>query len=65
MAALFHICPLFLELSKKYSYVGLVEQRIVISEFVDGVETTSNEKKAPVSMDRLQKGYCISDQRSR
>ena len=31
---------------------------IVISEFMDGVVTSSNEKKAPPSMDRLQKGYC-------
>ena len=31
----------------------------MISEFVEVVVTTSDEKKAPPYMERLQKGHCI------
>ena len=41
------ICPLFLELSKNILMGWFVEHRIVISEFVGVVVSTSDEKKAP------------------
>ena len=50
MIALSHL-PTVLGVEQKYSYGGLVEHRIVISEFMDVVVTTSNEKKAPPSVD--------------
>ena len=37
---------------------GLVEHKIVTSEFVEDVVSTSDKKKAPLGMERIQKGYC-------
>ena len=57
MVALSHL-PTFLGVEKRYFNEGLVEDWIVTSEFVEDVVSTSEEKKAHPSMERLQKGYC-------
>ena len=48
----------FWEFLQKYFNGGSVEQWMVISEFLDDVKSTSDEKKAPPYMERLQKEHC-------
>ena len=55
MVALSHL-PTVLGVEQKYFDGGLGEHWIATYGFMDDVLPTSNEKKAPPSMDRLQKG---------
>ena len=48
----------FLGVEQKYFNGGSVEHWMVISEFLEDVVSTSDEKKAPPYMERLQKEHC-------
>ena len=49
----------FLGVEQKYFNGGSVQLCIVISEFLEDVESTSDEKKAPLYMEQLQKEHCM------
>ena len=49
----------FLGVDQKYSNGGSVEHWIVPSKFLEDVVSTSDEKKAPPYMERLQREHCM------
>ena len=57
MVALSHLPP-FLGFEQKYLYGQMVYNWIVISKFMKVVVSTSDAKKAPPYLERLQKEHC-------